>query len=157
MLAIRTCIVNSYTLSCISRFLTFYLLDARSCSNSYFTILVSVCLFVGLSKQGLGRLWKELMAAAMLDVAGLFATSLQNGNASTIDSRGTALDTRAQYRESSPRSTGMARNQRQLQTSQGHKLHWCYSTLCTLCPISKLHDPQSQLECISPRVALQRT
>ncbi len=63
-------------LVCISRFLTFYLLDARSWSNSYFAILVSVCLFVCSSKQGLGRPWKELMAAAMLDVAGLFATSL---------------------------------------------------------------------------------
>ncbi len=41
----------------------------------------------------------------------LVAKKNQN-NASTIDSRGTALVTQAQYWKSSPKSTGMARNRR---------------------------------------------
>ncbi len=69
--------------------------------------------------------------------------------------RGTGLVTQAQYRKTSPSSTGMARNRRLATNkprSEIEKLHWCYSTLC---PISELHDPvdsQSQLECISPPV-----
>ncbi len=50
-----------------------------------------------------------MAAAGTYGLAGLFASSIQN-DAITIDSRGTALVTRAQYCESSPRSTGIARN-----------------------------------------------
>ncbi len=42
----------------------------------------------------------------------LLAAKRKQNDASTIDSRGTALVTQAQYHESSPRSTGMARNRR---------------------------------------------
>ncbi len=84
-------------------------------SYSYFAIL---CLC--LSVQSLGRPGNELMVAAgtngCFELTGLFAlaSSLQRklNDVSTIDSRGIALITQAQHRESSPRRTGMARNQR---------------------------------------------
>ncbi len=110
-------------------------------SYSYFVIFVSVSLSVCLSVcHSLGRPGNELMAAAVtlasgcqawqreatvtygcFELAGLFASlrrcKRKQNDASTIDSRGTALVTQAQYRESSPRSTGMARNQ-QLTTNK---------------------------------------
>ncbi len=80
------------------------------------------CLFVGLSVclsvcHSLGRPRNELIGMySCFELAGLFAYPPQN-DASTIDSRGTALVTQAQYRESSPRSMGMARN-RQLTSNK---------------------------------------
>ncbi len=55
----------------------------------------------------------ELMAAAALHVWFVHLLAAKEANdASTIDSRGTALVTQAQNSESSTRSTGMARNWR---------------------------------------------
>ncbi len=59
--------------------------------------------------------------------------------ASTIDNRGTALVTQAQYRESSPRSTGMARNRR-LSTNKPRSESVLVTVLCVLA-ISEFHDP----------------
>ncbi len=83
---------------------------------SYFAIFVSVCLSVC---HGLGRPGNELMVA-VVTYAGVSSQLIfssphckrKRNAASTIDSRGTALITQAQYHESSPRSTRMARNRR---------------------------------------------
>ncbi len=103
--------------------------NAPGWSYSYFAIFVSACLSACLSVcpsvQGLGRHGNELMARAStymygcFELAGLFASSLQKeaNDVSTINSRGTPPITPTQYRKSSPRSTGMARN-RQLTTNK---------------------------------------
>ncbi len=103
--------------------------------------------------------WRQLvcMVVSSLLVCSPPCCKRKQNDASTIDSKGTAIATQAQNHESSPRSTGMAGNQRLTTTSQGQKLRWCYSTLC---PISELHDPvdsQSQLESISPPVGRPTT
>ncbi len=83
---------------------------------SYFVIsCLSVCLCP--SMVGLGRPGNKLMVAAgtcgCFELAGLSPPRCKKkpNDGSTIDSRGTALVKQEQYRESSARSTGMARNQ----------------------------------------------
>ncbi len=96
---------------------------------------------------------KELMVAA--GAYGCFEVRMlsprckrKQTNASTINSRGTALVTQVQYHESSLRSTGMARNQRlTTKASQSQKLQ--YSVSYKRAPRYIVHS-QSQLECISP-------
>ncbi len=64
--------------------------------------------------NGLGRAGNELLTAAGMD--GCFELAphckRKQNDVSIIDSRDTALVTQAQYHESSPRSTRMARNRR---------------------------------------------
>ncbi len=93
-------------------------------------ILRFSCLSVCPSVQGLGRPGNEFMAAAgtygCFELAGCSPPRCKRkqNNGSTIDARGTALVTRAQYRESNSRSTGMARNQR-LTTNIVMVLQYC--------------------------------
>ncbi len=107
--------------------------------------------------QDLGRPGNELMAAAVVSSKLVYLPprcKRKQNDASTIDSRGTALVTQAQYRESSPKGSGYGKKpaaKKILQISQGQKL---------CCPISELHDAVdflSQLECISPPVGRPTT
>ncbi len=124
-------------------------LHAPGWSYSYFaTFCLSVCLFVRLSQSG--EAWERVNGGSchvwLFRVSWLFASSLQRkqNTASTIDSRGTALITRAQYDESSPRSTEMARNQR-LTTNKPRSeiaLVLQYSVSCKRAPwSSRLAEP----------------
>ncbi len=128
---------------------------------SYFAIFVSVCLSVCPSMQGLGRPGNELMAAAptirCFMLAGCSPPRCKRNQAmpvlSTVEAQ---LLFHKSICESSPISTGMARNRR-LTTNKPRSLHRCYSTLC---PISELSDPvdsQNQLEFISPPVGKPST
>ncbi len=83
-------------------------------SYSYFAFFVTACLSICARSGEACEQVNGGSCIARMELAGLFASSLQKeaNDASTIDSRGTALVTQAQYHESSPRSMKMARNRR---------------------------------------------